>query len=321
MLIGGMVALGRHRLADGALRLPAAPQRAAAGPADHRDRRLGLPAGGRAVLRHASRASPTPDRRSRSRRSTSSPGPRSSSVGITIQRAALFTIARAGHLRGVPVRLRQPHATGRAMQATSQDPDTARLMGIDIDRIIMVAFALGAASPRWPAWPRACGTPTSTSGWASSPASRPSPRPCSAASATSTAPGRRPRPRRGRGHGHLHSRHVRRLGLEGRLGVRAADPGPGLPAAGPARREGGGPRMSNVHSADHSASGNNGRPSAGAGSGSPAARPDRRAIPALGRTSVAALDGMTVVGYPSPLQSSAAWCSACSSPDSLSAHG
>ena len=34
---------------------------------------------------------------------------------------------------------------GRAMQATSQDPDTARLMGINVDRIIMVAFALGAA--------------------------------------------------------------------------------------------------------------------------------------------------------------------------------
>ena len=35
--------------------------------------------------------------------------------------------------------------TGRAMQATSQDPDTARLMGINVDRIIMVAFAIGAA--------------------------------------------------------------------------------------------------------------------------------------------------------------------------------
>ena len=33
---------------------------------------------------------------------------------------------------------------GRAMQATSQDPDTARLMGINVDRIIAVAFALGA---------------------------------------------------------------------------------------------------------------------------------------------------------------------------------
>jgi branched-chain amino acid transport system permease protein len=31
------------------------------------------------------------------------------------------------------------------MQATAQDPDTAKLMGINTDRIIVVAFALGAA--------------------------------------------------------------------------------------------------------------------------------------------------------------------------------
>ncbi|QES50653.1 branched-chain amino acid ABC transporter permease [Streptomyces venezuelae] len=34
--------------------------------------------------------------------------------------------------------------TGRGMQATAQDPDTAKLMGINTDRIIMMAFALGA---------------------------------------------------------------------------------------------------------------------------------------------------------------------------------
>ncbi|WP_424214308.1 branched-chain amino acid ABC transporter permease [Streptomyces sp. BI20] len=34
--------------------------------------------------------------------------------------------------------------TGRGMQATAQDPDTAKLMGINTDRIITIAFALGA---------------------------------------------------------------------------------------------------------------------------------------------------------------------------------
>ena len=34
---------------------------------------------------------------------------------------------------------------GRAMRATSQDPDTARLMGVDTDRVIVLTFALGAA--------------------------------------------------------------------------------------------------------------------------------------------------------------------------------
>ncbi|GAA2122479.1 ABC transporter permease subunit [Streptomyces synnematoformans] len=35
--------------------------------------------------------------------------------------------------------------SGRAMQATSQDPDTAKLMGINTDRIIVMAFAIGGA--------------------------------------------------------------------------------------------------------------------------------------------------------------------------------
>ena len=34
---------------------------------------------------------------------------------------------------------------GKAMRATSQDPETARLMGIDTDKVIVVAFALGGA--------------------------------------------------------------------------------------------------------------------------------------------------------------------------------
>jgi branched-chain amino acid transport system permease protein len=33
--------------------------------------------------------------------------------------------------------------TGRAMQATAQDPDTSKLMGIDTNRIIVIAFAIG----------------------------------------------------------------------------------------------------------------------------------------------------------------------------------
>ncbi|HET6817146.1 MAG TPA: branched-chain amino acid ABC transporter permease [Mycobacteriales bacterium] len=35
--------------------------------------------------------------------------------------------------------------TGRAMRATAQDPDTAKLMGINTDRVIVITFILGAA--------------------------------------------------------------------------------------------------------------------------------------------------------------------------------
>jgi len=34
--------------------------------------------------------------------------------------------------------------TGRAMRATAQDPDTAQLMGVDTNRIIVTTFVLGA---------------------------------------------------------------------------------------------------------------------------------------------------------------------------------
>ena len=64
--------------------------------------------------------------------------------GVVIQRAAVFTLVAlvicAGSLYFFVNRTR----LGRAMQATSQDPDTARLMGINVDRIIAVAFAVGA---------------------------------------------------------------------------------------------------------------------------------------------------------------------------------
>ena len=64
---------------------------------------------------------------------------------LTIQRAALFTIIALVICWGFLYVFVNRTQMGRAMQATSQDPDTSRLMGINVDRIIMVAFALGAA--------------------------------------------------------------------------------------------------------------------------------------------------------------------------------
>jgi branched-chain amino acid transport system permease protein len=65
--------------------------------------------------------------------------------GVTFQRPALFTmgalVLSAAFLWWFINTTRQ----GRAMQAVSQDPDTARLMGIDVDKVIVIAFAVGAA--------------------------------------------------------------------------------------------------------------------------------------------------------------------------------
>ena len=72
-------------------------------------------------------------------------GPAFNVGGITIQRAALFTLIALAICAVFLFIFVNKTRLGRAMQATSQDPDTARLMGINVDRIIMVAFALGAA--------------------------------------------------------------------------------------------------------------------------------------------------------------------------------
>ncbi|WBQ02397.1 branched-chain amino acid ABC transporter permease [Kribbella sp. CA-293567] len=65
--------------------------------------------------------------------------------GVTIQRSAVFTILALAICSVLLWYFINRTRLGRGMQAVSQDPDTARLMGINVDRIIVVAFALGAA--------------------------------------------------------------------------------------------------------------------------------------------------------------------------------
>lgn len=72
-------------------------------------------------------------------------GPAIEFGGVLVQRAALFTLAALAICAVFLFVFVNRTRLGRAMQATSQDPDTARLMGINVDKIIMVAFALGAA--------------------------------------------------------------------------------------------------------------------------------------------------------------------------------
>jgi branched-chain amino acid transport system permease protein len=65
--------------------------------------------------------------------------------GVTIARVSLFVVAVALLLMlGLQAFVRTTR-TGKAMRATAQDPDTAKLMGIDTDKIIVITFAIGAA--------------------------------------------------------------------------------------------------------------------------------------------------------------------------------
>ncbi|MFT4108339.1 branched-chain amino acid ABC transporter permease [Propionicimonas sp.] len=63
---------------------------------------------------------------------------------VTVQMSAIFTIVALAVCTVFLWYFVNRTKIGRAMVATSQDPDTARLMGINVDRVIMAAFAVGA---------------------------------------------------------------------------------------------------------------------------------------------------------------------------------
>ncbi|MEI5009712.1 branched-chain amino acid ABC transporter permease [Streptomyces sp. NPDC087659] len=64
---------------------------------------------------------------------------------ITIQPGDIFLLIAAPVSMAILGYFVMKTRTGRGMQATAQDPDTAKLMGVNTDRIIVIAFALGAA--------------------------------------------------------------------------------------------------------------------------------------------------------------------------------
>jgi len=65
--------------------------------------------------------------------------------GVLIQRADVFTVAAAVTCMAALAWFVARTRVGRGIQATAQDPDTARLMGVDTDRMVMLSFAIGAA--------------------------------------------------------------------------------------------------------------------------------------------------------------------------------
>jgi branched-chain amino acid transport system permease protein len=71
-------------------------------------------------------------------------GPAIQFGGVTIERASFFTVGSLAVCSVLLWWFINRTKMGRGMQAVSQDKDTARLMGINVDRVIVVAFALGA---------------------------------------------------------------------------------------------------------------------------------------------------------------------------------
>lgn len=65
--------------------------------------------------------------------------------GVTVAWTSVFVVGVAMSLMVALQVFVKKARTGKAMRATSQDPDTARLMGIDIDRVIVTTFVIGAA--------------------------------------------------------------------------------------------------------------------------------------------------------------------------------
>jgi branched-chain amino acid transport system permease protein len=65
--------------------------------------------------------------------------------GVTVAWVSVFVVVVAVALMVALQVFVKTTRTGKAMRATSQDPESARLMGIDIDKVIVVTFVLGAA--------------------------------------------------------------------------------------------------------------------------------------------------------------------------------
>ena len=128
--------------AHGAVRLPSAARCAPARAPDHRTGRLRGAAGSWSAssTRGATAALPFPKVFVAGTWEIPVPG-----GTVPLRWTGLLIIVVSLVLAAVLTAFVNGTRMGRAMRATSQDPDTARLMGIDPDRVIVLTFALGAA--------------------------------------------------------------------------------------------------------------------------------------------------------------------------------
>ncbi len=66
-------------------------------------------------------------------------------LGVTVLKTQALVIVAAVVMLAALYTFVQRTKTGRAMQAVSEDKDAAALMGIDVDRIIVITFVIGGA--------------------------------------------------------------------------------------------------------------------------------------------------------------------------------
>jgi branched-chain amino acid transport system permease protein len=66
-------------------------------------------------------------------------------AGVTVPWVSVFVVVVAVVLMIALQVFVKKTKTGKAMRATSQDPESAKLMGIDVNRVIVVTFVIGAA--------------------------------------------------------------------------------------------------------------------------------------------------------------------------------
>ncbi|CAA9376093.1 MAG: High-affinity branched-chain amino acid transport system permease protein LivH, partial [uncultured Propionibacteriaceae bacterium] len=235
---------GRRRPVDGAVRLPTAPQRTTSGAADHRYRGVDLSAGAHPfVLRRHSGLSrlqagdPVPADRVRHRPGVQHGRSDHPAGGALHPRST-------GHLRRSAVRLREqdparPRDAGHVAGSGHRAADGHQRRQDHHGRVRpgRRACRRGRSRPRSALHQRGLQDGV----------------PGGAQSVHRCCPGRhREHQRRcprwsgarcGRGDGDVHPRSVRRLRLEGRVGVRTAHLGARLQTAGSAGSEGGGPSM------------------------------------------------------------------------------
>ena len=133
-----MARVGAGRGGHGARRVPAPAEagRPAAGGADHRHRHLAVPAG---AVRAPLRPQPARVPPGAGTHTSSSPSP---DADVRTDKLLVFVAAlRADGRRSTASW--PPPALGRGIRATAQDPQTAALMGVNIDRVVMLTFLLG----------------------------------------------------------------------------------------------------------------------------------------------------------------------------------